>query len=86
MRTSTFRLHDIAFGGGLERTLREWRDRGMSYDEITHQLRKRGTVVSRTTVYRWVQELDTLHVEPSRPVESAFERELRESREADARG
>ena len=87
MRTSTFHLHDIAFGGGLERTLREWRERGFSYDQIQHLLYTRGTKVSRTTVHRWIKDIEAAAEElPAVPAESAFDRELRLAREADAGG
>lgn len=51
-------LADAVMGGRLEETLRDWRDEGLSYDDISRRLGVLGIDVTREAVRRWCIQFD----------------------------
>jgi hypothetical protein len=55
MRTTTYTAWDRALNGELSSVLARYRAAGLSFDDITHQLRVDHDIrVSKSTVARWV--------------------------------
>lgn len=49
---------DTALGGALRERVRSFRAGGLSFEDITHQLRTEGIITTRETVRRWVMDND----------------------------
>lgn len=57
-RTSTLDLYDRLLAGQMRVLLRQWRDEGLSLDEMAYRLRDLDVTASRSTVGRWLKVLD----------------------------
>jgi hypothetical protein len=56
-RTSTLSVWDQALDGRLIPLMRDMRDRGATYDEISDAARALGVTATRSTIYRWCRGL-----------------------------
>ena len=57
-RTSTLDLYDRLLDGQVRVQLRQWREEGLSLDEMAYRLRDMEVTASRSTVGRWLKALD----------------------------
>ena len=57
-RTSTLDLYDRLLDGQVRVLLRQWREEGLSLDEMAYRLRDMDVTASRSTVGRWLKVLD----------------------------
>ena len=64
-RTSTLDLYDRLLDGQVRVLLRQWRDAGLSLDEMAYRLRDLDVTASRSTVGRWLKVLDGEVAEPA---------------------